>query len=319
MWAVNFLSKQTHCTQLWTARYTETWVTNSEDKRGGGANYVAYFCLSVVSLPIVQINPFTPGPGHTATDRLPVLPAEASACNTGTTQTQPHQISNTQRTENKTTDVVIQQHSRKLLMMDILKSETCWAHKTLNKIASDIKLVFYSSTINIWIRVSLSGNGNLKSAEPERRGLDTLQIHVTAFRPGIHLHKALRLYLRHCKLSASPLKRGRPVIANSSLCIISIIQNENTMCIKKKYELWTVRWVVRIVTTVRQTVSEKLYKRTDVSHLRTLSEARFPRTPVTANTNSTPKADTLNYMQFVRARNTVTTQSAGVARSNYSQ
>ena len=45
--------------------------------------------------------------------------------NTGTTQNQPHQISNTQRTENKTTDVVIQQHSRKLLMMDILMSETC--------------------------------------------------------------------------------------------------------------------------------------------------------------------------------------------------
>ena len=37
---------------------------------------------------------------------------------------QPHQISNTQRTENKTTDAVIQQHSRKLLM-DILMSETC--------------------------------------------------------------------------------------------------------------------------------------------------------------------------------------------------
>ena len=34
-------------------------------------------------------------------------------------------ISNTQRTENKTTDVVIQQHSRKLVMMDILMSETC--------------------------------------------------------------------------------------------------------------------------------------------------------------------------------------------------
>ena len=41
------------------------------------------------------------------------------------TQNQPHQISNTQRTENKTTDVVIQRHSRKLLMMDILMSETC--------------------------------------------------------------------------------------------------------------------------------------------------------------------------------------------------
>jgi len=62
-----------------------------------------------------------------------------------TTPTQPHQISNTQRTKNKTTDVVIQEHSRKLLMMDILMSETCWAHKKWNKIASDIKLVSYSA------------------------------------------------------------------------------------------------------------------------------------------------------------------------------
>ena len=31
----------------------------------------------------------------------------------------------TQRNKNKTTDVVIQQHSRKLLTMDILMSETC--------------------------------------------------------------------------------------------------------------------------------------------------------------------------------------------------
>jgi len=68
-----------------------------------------------------------------------------SACNTDTTQNQPRQISNTQRTENKTTNVVIQQHSRKLLMMDILIPETCWAHKKWNKIESDIKLVFYSS------------------------------------------------------------------------------------------------------------------------------------------------------------------------------
>ena len=37
----------------------------------------------------------------------------------------PHKISNTQRNKNKTTNVVIQQHSRKLLMMDILMSETC--------------------------------------------------------------------------------------------------------------------------------------------------------------------------------------------------
>ena len=74
-----------------------------------------------------------------------VLQAEASACNTDTTQNQPHQISNTQRTENKIPDVIIQQHSRKLLIMDILVSETCWVHKKWNKIASDINLIFYSS------------------------------------------------------------------------------------------------------------------------------------------------------------------------------
>jgi len=44
---------------------------------------------------------------------------QAAACNTDTTQTQPHQISNTQRNKNKTINVAIQQHSRKLLMMDI--------------------------------------------------------------------------------------------------------------------------------------------------------------------------------------------------------
>ena len=53
---------------------------------------------------------------------------------------------NTQRTDNKTTDVVIQQYSRKLLMMAILMSETCWVHKKWHKIASAIKLVFYTST-----------------------------------------------------------------------------------------------------------------------------------------------------------------------------
>jgi len=72
-----------------------------------------------------------------------------SACNTDTTPTQPHRNSNTHRTKNNTTDVVIQQNSRKLLMVDILMSETCWAHKKWNKIASDIKLVFYSSFITM--------------------------------------------------------------------------------------------------------------------------------------------------------------------------
>ena len=55
----------------------------------------------------------------------------------------------TQRTENKKTDVVIQQNSRRLLKMDILMSETCWAHKKWNKISSDIKFVFHSSAITM--------------------------------------------------------------------------------------------------------------------------------------------------------------------------
>ena len=37
----------------------------------------------------------------------------------------PHRNSNTHRTKNNTTNVVIQQHSRKLLMIDILMPETC--------------------------------------------------------------------------------------------------------------------------------------------------------------------------------------------------
>ena len=41
------------------------------------------------------------------------------------------------------------QPNQKLLMMDILMSETCWAHKKWNKIAIDIKLVFCSSTITM--------------------------------------------------------------------------------------------------------------------------------------------------------------------------
>jgi len=70
---------------------------------------------------------------------------QAEACNTDTTLRQPHRNSNTHRTKNNTTNVVIQQNSRKLLMMDILMSETCWAYKKWNKITSDIKLVFHSS------------------------------------------------------------------------------------------------------------------------------------------------------------------------------
>jgi len=89
-----------------------------------GIPFVAGFILGRFSMRYVNMFGFFllfVSTGLTVCCRL----KQASSCNTNTTQTQPHQISNTQRTENKTTDFVIQQHSRKLLMMDILMSETC--------------------------------------------------------------------------------------------------------------------------------------------------------------------------------------------------
>jgi len=75
--------------------------------------------------------------------------------NTDTTPNQPHRNSNTHRTKNNTTNVVIKQNSRKLLMMDILMSETFWAHKKWNKITSGIKLVFYSSNVFFFLNPSI--------------------------------------------------------------------------------------------------------------------------------------------------------------------
>ena len=70
--------------------------------------------------------------------------------------------SNTQRTENKTIDVVIHEHSRRLLKMDILMSETCWAHNKWTKIASDIKLIFHSSTTYGMLPIFFLPKKNLK-------------------------------------------------------------------------------------------------------------------------------------------------------------
>jgi len=53
-------------------------------------------------------------------EALVLQPAKRTPPNTSRNKS-----SNTQRTENKTTDVVFHQHSRKLLMMGILISETC--------------------------------------------------------------------------------------------------------------------------------------------------------------------------------------------------
>jgi len=100
---------------------------------------------------------------------------QASACYKDTTPTQPHRNSNTHRTKNNTTNVVIQQNSRKLLMMDILMSETCWAHKKWNKIAGDFKLVFYFSKFSNSLKIEF--NLNYIQTFNYCRSVNTLLLH----------------------------------------------------------------------------------------------------------------------------------------------
>jgi len=76
--------------------------------------------------------------------------------NTDTTPSQPHRNSNTHRTKINVINVVIQQNSRKLMMIDILMSETCWAHKKWNKIVTSsrsfilqLSITMMHSPINI--------------------------------------------------------------------------------------------------------------------------------------------------------------------------
>jgi len=57
------------------------------------------------------------------------LPAEASASSPDTTLAELHPNPNTQQSQNNTANVVVQQHSHKLLKMDILMPETCWVSK----------------------------------------------------------------------------------------------------------------------------------------------------------------------------------------------
>ena len=106
--------------------------------------------------------------------------------------------SNTQRTENKMTDVVIHQHSRRLLKMDILMSETCWALNKWNKIASDIKLVFHSSTIAM-----MHGPINIKNYSRHSRTLICSPKHIMARH--YPLHKTLTFVLLQASFFNSTL------------------------------------------------------------------------------------------------------------------
>jgi len=124
----------------WTVHHCSSWRIKDQ------LDVTCYFYFTSYLLNMFQTLIY---PSSGACDYSVELPHCASACNTDTTPTQPYRNSNTHQTKNNTTNVVIQQNSRKILMMDILMSEKCWAHKKWNKIASDIRLVFYSSTINV--------------------------------------------------------------------------------------------------------------------------------------------------------------------------
>ena len=92
-------------------------------------------------------------------------------------------------------NVVIQQNSRKLLMLDILMAETCWAHKKWNKIASDIKLVFYSSTVTMMhgpINIKLFNVFNVRQIL--RVCAKSLGWSVSRFNP-VHFFKVLIVHL----------------------------------------------------------------------------------------------------------------------------
>ena len=94
--------------------------------------------------------------------------------------TSSNKSSHTQRTENKTTDVVIHQHSRKLLKMDILMFETCWAHSKWNKKASDIKLVFHSTL------AMMHGPINIRFKFTYLHILKVVSVHLVGFKSWDH-------------------------------------------------------------------------------------------------------------------------------------
>ena len=145
------------------------WVTNATDTQLGICNTYCFATSTMV----------TRSPLIVTFRTFPVFFC-ASACNTDT--------------KNNTTNLIIQQNSRKLLMMDILMSETCWAHKKWNKIASDIKLVLYSSTIScvvfLWFQPSdvesVPASQNLRSVIVVRMQQSMLYREIIAVCSGIH-------------------------------------------------------------------------------------------------------------------------------------
>ena len=73
----------------------------------------------------------------------------------------------------------IQQHSLRLLKMDILMSETCWAHKKWNKIASDIKLYFPDTWMTLSMIFLVIGHNKNKIQGLHAHGYGEISAEIT--------------------------------------------------------------------------------------------------------------------------------------------
>jgi len=83
--------------------------------------------FEIRSLYVYRAHPHVPSlttPPPSPHNRVQNKPAEATG-SPDTTTDEPHPNSNTQQSKNNTANVVVQQHSRKLLKMVILMPETC--------------------------------------------------------------------------------------------------------------------------------------------------------------------------------------------------
>ena len=188
-----------------------------------------------------------------------------------------HQSSNTQRTENKTTDVVIQQHSRKLLKMDILMSEICWAHKKWNKVASDIKLVFHSSTVlKLWVPTKariLCKTGEyrllMNSAPRGEKKVNSLQTNkqtVNTYgssRPSVHFPKYYHRNYIWISTTYALLESLQPRWTRRRKTIPSLPEYE-------MISLWSLQWPLAVCVCVRACVCSS-----SITHL-TDENAFFP-------------------------------------------
>ena len=118
--------------------------------------------------------------------------------------------------------MVIQQNSRKLLMMDILMSGACRTHKKWSKI-SDIKFVFYSSTITMMHGpINISKNVPLLYFQPYTSTKTSAHTHT-------HTHS-----LTYCWIAVH--SKFHTTRALFKFCLL---ENSHEACSKLLYEIFS--------------------------------------------------------------------------------